>query len=175
MKLIDILESLNYRTDIVWDGINGKFNINNQQFVVSIRAATTAEQQTYIQFFGKNIKVATVDFSTRLVDGSATQDLTHASGNTAMKVFSVVAQGVAEQTKVHGYDVVLCIAKRTASPTNYENRVSAYETIVDRAARKAGMLATKLYNADNETVYAVYKFDMFDDIHKLRQHLEANS
>jgi len=170
--LIDIIESLNYETSITWNDDVGTFIIGDQKFTVTVRKATTQEQRTFVPFFETQQPiVGNVDFSVHLSNGKTTQDLTSTSGNTAMKVFSVVAQAVKEQISKHNFDVVLCVAKRISSPTKYQNRVDAYETIVDRAARKSGMLSTKIFSTNNETIYVVFKHEFADNINKVKQHL----
>lgn len=173
MKITDITESLNYQTDINWnDNDIGTFSINENNFKVEVRPATKKEQSTFTPFFTSPPSVGNVDFSLILPSGRTTQDLTGTSGSTAMKVFSVVAQAVSEQIKKHKYDIILCVAKQTSSPTNYQNRVEAYETIVERAARKAGMQPMVLLNRPTETIYVVYNFKFDDEIQKVKQHLQ---
>jgi hypothetical protein len=169
--LIDIIESLNYETSIVWNDDVGTFTVGDQKFTVTVRKATPQEQRTFVPFFETQPTVGNVDFSVFLPTGKTTQDLTSTSGNTAMKVFSVVAQAVKEQISKHNFDIVLCVAKRTSSPTKYQNRVDAYETIVDRAARKSGMVSTKIFSTNNETIYVVFKHEFTDNINKVKQHL----
>ena len=171
MKVEDIIESLNFEAPIVWKGNIGSFTVNDNNFIVTVRPASPDEEQTFIPFFPTLPKVGNVDFSAILPDGTPTQDLTGMSGGTAMKVFSVVAQGVAEQVKQHGYDILLCIAKQKASPTNYQNRVRAYETIVERAARKAGRMYMLLVSTPSETIFVVYKYPLMDNMLVVKQHL----
>lgn len=171
MKITDILESLNFTTTINWNGHVGTFVVGDNTYKVLIRPATEKEQQTFVPFFDTPPKVGNVEFAMHLPSGETTQDLTGTSGSDAMKVFSVVAQAAAEQVKINGYEILLCIAKQTASPTNFENRVSAYETIVDRAARKAGMLSIRLPSDPSSAVYVVYAVKHEENISAVNQHL----
>lgn len=171
MKLIDLLESLNYTTDITWVGDIGKFTVNDYQYYVTVRSASSAERSTYVHFFGSDIKVGNVDFALLLPNGKTTQDAVGVVGGSALKVFSVVAQGVAELIDRHQYDMVLCVAKRHASPTNFDSRSSAYEIIVDRTARRAGMIGNKIYETPSEVVFVVYKPSMIDGMDRVKQHL----
>ena len=170
MKLVDLLESLNYTTDIEWVDDLGKFTVQDHQYYVTVRPASAAERSTYVQFFGPDIKVGNVDFALLLSNGKTTQDTV---GGSAFKVFSVVAQGVAELIDKHHYDIALCVAKRHASPTNFARRSSAYEIIVDRTARKSGLIGKRIYETSSEVVFAVYKPSMIDGMHKVKQHLES--
>jgi hypothetical protein len=173
MKIEDIIESLNFTTNIAWNGDVGTFEVNNQKFVITVRPANANERQTFVPFFGNRANVGNVDFSAVTPDGTLTQDLTSTSGATAMKVFSVVAQAVAEQIAQHQYNIVVCVAKQSASPTNYTNRVVAYETIIERAARKAGMLSMTLVSNVTETVYVVYKLELHAEMQHVKQHLDT--
>jgi hypothetical protein len=71
--------------------------------------------------------------------------------------------------------VLLCIAKRQHSPTNYLSRVDAYQAITTRVAKDNGMLTTMLYKTTDETVYVVYQHNFHDSIMKVKQHLNDNS
>lgn len=173
MKIMDLLESLNFTSNIEWTEDVGRFVVDKHQYVITVRPASPIEQQTYTPFFGPDVKVGNVDFSLVLPGGEMTQDAIGIVGGSAFKVFSVVAQGVAELINKHGYDIVLCVAKQTASPSRYENRVSAYSIIVDRAARKAGRVGSKVYTTPTETVFAVYKTNMIDGMNKVKQHLQT--
>lgn len=171
MKLEDIIESLNYRATIEWSGDIGIFEINDQKFTMTVRPASAKEQQTYQPFFDIVPKVGNVDFSCILPDGQSTQNLTGLLGNTAMKVFSVVAQGVAELKQRYQYNVLLCVAKHDASPTNFDNRVQAYEVIVERAARKAGMQSMKIVDRPDEVVYAAFDHTLLTEINNIRLYM----
>jgi hypothetical protein len=173
MTLTDVIESLNYTTPIAWSGGTGTFTVGDNRYDVLVRPATTDEQETFKPFFETPPVVGNVDFSMHLPSGKTTQDLTGTAGADAMKVFSVVAQAVAEQVTIHGYDVLLCVAKQTASPTNYQNRVRAYETIVERASRKSGMRSCLLSNHSGAAIYVVYAAQYENNISAVRQHLKA--
>lgn len=173
MKIIDVIESLNYTTNIDWSDNVGSFIVGDKQYQVLVRPATADEQETFKPFFDVIPTVGNVDFAMLLPSGKTTQDLTATAGSEAMKVFSVVAQAVAEQVSAHGYDILLCVAKQTASPTNYQNRVRAYETIVERAARKAGMRSCLLSKRNGTAIYVVYSSQYHDNIKAIQQHLES--
>ena len=174
MRIEDILESLNFTSPIEWKDSIGYFNISDQEFVVQVRPANHDEEQTFVPFFDTLPKVGNVDFSAVLPDGKMTQDLTGLSGNSVMKVFSVVAQGVEEQIDKHGYEILLCVAKSTASPTNFNKRVQAYETITDRAARKSGMHQIILSSTKDTTLFVVYHPKYVDNMIQIKNHLSQH-
>lgn len=139
---------------------------------MQVRPATSKEEETFRPFFQQIPKVGNVDFWYYSGDGT-TQDTTGIAGSIAMKVFSVVAQGVREQVKKHRYDILLCVAKRKTSPTNFKNRVAAFETIVDRATRKAGMQPPMVLPSDPDSkVFVVYHPKYFDNMLKVKEHLK---
>jgi len=175
MKITDILESLNYKSKIEWknDGY-GYFVINNHNFRMQVRQASENEKQTFIPFFKEAPKVGNVDFEFQKEDGTYTQDTTGILGASSMKVFSVVAQGVAEQIKNNGYEILLCIAKRSASPTGFESRMSSYETIVERAARKSGMSSIAMPSPDGTALFIVYHPKYTENILKVKNHLQQH-
>jgi hypothetical protein len=174
--LLDLLETFDYTTTISWNDEVGTFEVDNQQFIVRVRPARRDEQQTFTPFFKDLPKVGNVDFSRILPDGMLTQDTTGLSGRSSLKVFSVIAQAVQEQIKTHGYDVLLCIAKKRASPTNFEKRVEAYQMIIDRASRKFNLFSMKLIETSKEVVFVLYTNNKFSDgLIKIQQHMRRVS
>ena len=172
MQLLDILETFNYTTNITWGGNVGKFQIDEQQFVMTVRPAPVQESQTYLPFFdNERPNVGNVDFARILSDNTTTQDLTGTAPKSSLKVFSVVAQGVSEQMEKNGFNILLCIAKQAASPTNFKKRINTYEIIVDKIARKFSMYSTKLHESTTETIFVAYTHQFAVGIEKIKQHL----
>lgn len=172
MELIDIFETFNYTTNINWKGNIGEFIVGEQTFIVEVRKADDNERKTFVPFFDKIPKVGNVTFSAILDSGEETQDLTNTSGRNSLKVFSVVAQAVSEQIEKYGFEILLCIAKKDNNPTNYENRVQAYNTIVNRIARKYMLHSRKMYETSQETVYVVFPYRYNSNIDNIVQHLD---
>lgn len=173
--IIDLVESLrSVPPNLTWDGDMARFNVNEHTFYATVRPATPREEATFTPFFNPLPKVGNVDFS--LVQGDTlTQDTVGIVNHGAFKVFGGVAHVASELAKKHGYTVLLCIAKRQHSPTNYQSRVDAYQAITTRVAKDNGMLTTMLYQTSDETVYVVYQHNFHDGIIKVKQHLNNNS
>ncbi|MCK9369692.1 hypothetical protein M0R04_07270 [Candidatus Dojkabacteria bacterium] len=173
-NLLDLLESLNYQPDVNWDGDVGHFYIKNQHFSATIRPANPIENKTFLPFFPeKSPKVGNVDFSMITSGDKTTQDTTGMMGSSAFKVFSGVAYIVSELSKKYNYDILLCVAKQKASPTNFQNRVDAYDIITDRAARKAGMMHSKMWTSPGETVFALYKPSFQSGIVRVKTYMDS--
>lgn len=164
-KIEDLVESLNFKTNITWTNNVGEFSINGIKFAMQVRAATPNEIKTFVPFFDKVPKIGNVEFSLITNDGKTTQETTGLLGNSAMKVFSVVAQGVAEEVERQGFDILLCVAKENS-------RANAYDIITDRAARKAGMLEHRLPEYHGTHIFVVFKYKYKDNILQIHEHFE---
>ncbi|MCK9369609.1 hypothetical protein M0R04_06850 [Candidatus Dojkabacteria bacterium] len=169
--LRDLFESLSYiPQDLTWDEDEGYFSVKGEQFQATVRPATSDEEHTFSYFFDPIPKVGNVDFS-MVIPGGSTQDTTGLMKSSAFKVFSSVAHVASLLTKKHGYQVLLCIAKKKHSPTNFKSRESAYEVIVDRLARNNGMTYTKLYTTPTETVFVIYHHNLRSGIAAVKRHM----
>ncbi|PPD51458.1 MAG: hypothetical protein CTY12_07845 [Methylotenera sp.] len=171
-SLISLVESLSWiPNDLNWSGDKGYFSVNEERFVATVRPATSNEESTFSYFFDPIPKVGNVDFSMIVGTNSATQDTTRLMKSSAFKVFGGVAHIVSELKKKHGYEILLCIAKRKHSPTNFESRVGAYEVIVDRAARNAGMDHVELLRTSTEVVFVIFNYNLHAGIQAVQKHL----
>lgn len=173
MKITDIFEAFDYKANIVWKNDVGYFSVVNQQFKVSVRPATTEEQQTLQPFFDhfSTLNVGNIDFSSINSDGTETQDTTGYVGSNAPKVFAGVAQVVTELQSKHQYDILLAIAKKKQSPTNFDSRVSAYVRIIDFLARRVGLSSLKLVSTPSFVVFAIFNSKLTDGMITIQQHL----
>lgn len=172
--LKELFESLSYiPQDLTWKKDKGYFSVNGEQFEATVRPAGPREEKTFAYFFNPVPKVGNVDFSMIIGGNKTTQDTTGLMRSSAFKVFSGVAHVASILTKKHGYQVLLCIAKREHSPTNFASRESAYEVIVERLARKAGMTYTKLYTTPSETAFVIYQHNLSDGIDAVEKHMNS--
>lgn len=176
MKIQDILEAFDYKADIVWNGDEASFQVEQYQYKVVIRPATEQEQQTFEPFFDnyKTLKVGNIEFSLVDHNGTYTQDSVGYVGSHAPKVFAGVSQAVTELNKRHDYDVLLAIAKKEHSPTNFKSRASAYYRIVDFLARKVGYASRKIIDNSNYVVFAVFKPKLLDNISDIVNHVNQH-
>lgn len=170
--LLDLLESLSYiPADLTWDDDKGTFTVNDNQFVASIRPATDAERQTFLPFFTSVPLVGNLEFSAVLPDKRYTQDTTDAIKTGVFKVFGGVAYVAEQLIHKHQYQIVLCIAKRTASPTKFSNRVEAYRNIIPRIVKNIGWNSVELVSTDVETVFAAHHPKYSNELKTIKQHL----
>lgn len=176
MKIQDILEAFDYKADITWIGDEALFQIEQYQYKVAVRPATEQEQQTFEPFFDnyETLNVRNIEFSLVDRDETYTQDSVGYIGSHAPKVFAGVSQAVTELNKRHNYDVLLAIAKREHSPTNFMSRVSAYYRIVDFLARKVGYASRKIIDNSNYVVFAVFKPKLLDNISDIVNHVNQH-
>lgn len=175
MQLYELVEALTTMVPIDWktDGV-GFFEVNNQQFRVQFKEATAEARQTYLPFFEREIKVANIDFERVFDDGSTTQDLTGESTKESIMILSTIANAAKQQMEHGKVQILLAVAKRRASPTNFERRVSAYDSIVNYATRKSGLSSLKIMETPDEVVFAVFIHTMWDGIEKVQQYMREH-
>jgi len=172
--LLDLVESLGYiPTDLTWEGDVGYFSINNQKYSVTVTPAPKKDELTFVPFFEVLPKVGNMGFSMITTTGT-TQDTTNTMGSSAFKVFASVACAVNELIKRHGYQIILCIAKRGVSLINFDSRVNIYETLTTRIAKNSGMLSTKLYTTEDAVVFIVFNIHLHKGIIKVQNHIHGN-
>jgi hypothetical protein len=170
-SLIDLVESLGYiPEDLKWEGDIGIFSVNGETFEATVTPSTKKDEETFKYFFNPIPKVGNVDFS-MITETGSTQDTTKKMRSSAFKVFGGVAFIVSELVKRYGYEVLLCVAKQKQSPTNYSSRVSAYESIVQTAARNVGMRSMKLFETPDSTGYVIFKHKLYTGMIAVRDHL----
>jgi hypothetical protein len=174
--IIDLVESISYiPDDLAWSGDTASFTVNGHKYSATVQPASPAAEKTYAQFFTPPPKVGNVDFSLYINDLTTTQDAVGTVNHGVFKVFGSVAHIVSELINRRGYQIILCIAKRQHSPTNYDQRVSAYNEITYRAAKNAGKAHLKMYETPNETVYAIFDHNLSDGMRRVQQHLTGVS
>jgi len=120
--IINSYESFSYVSeDLIWNGDTARFSVGAEMFGATLTPSSPEDNATYAYFFDPIPKVGNVDFWME-TDDEKTQDSTGLMKSSALKVLASVALVVAELRKRHDYDILLCAAKRTHSPTNFENR-----------------------------------------------------
>lgn len=134
LPLFDLIESFTFKGHIDWFDDVGYFSINDIKYVVSVNPASKNEEHTFAYFFNPIPKVGNVEFSA-IIDVDTTQNTINQLGTSVFKVFAVVAQAVKHLINKYDYDILLCVAKRSASPDNFESRSNAYESITNRIAK----------------------------------------
>lgn len=170
--LIDLIESLDYiPQDLTWDNDEGTFTVNGNRFVVTIRPATSNEKQSYASFFNPVPAVGNLEFSAVLAGLNRTQDTTNNTKSGVFKVFGGVAYAAEQLIDKHQYKIVLCVAKRKASPTNFPSRVEAYRNIIPRIAKNIGWFSMELLSTNNETIFVMCHPSCKEGIQAVRTHL----
>lgn len=175
MKIEEIFEVIDYEhKDIQWDGDVAYFTINDQKYVATVRAATKNELDTLKPFFGEShtLNAGNIDFSAILPDGSETQDLTKTAGFSAGKVIATVVQIAVTLKNRHNFDILLAIAKKQHSPSNYETRVHVYARVCEKMAKRLGLTDQEITNNANYTVFAVFSRKLLDGMNKVKQHMD---
>jgi hypothetical protein len=171
--LINLIESYDYKPeDLTWDGDEGSFTINGERFIATVTPAKEEDEITYSYFFNPVPKVGNVDFSMVVDDETNTQDTTGVMKSSAFKVFASVARIVTELRGRHRYEILLCAAKREHSPTNFENRVRAYEVIVGRIAKNSHLSTMKLMASTNTVIYAAFNHHLYHGMLEVKEHLQ---
>lgn len=171
----DLAESFNYvPQDVTWDGDVAIFAVNDHRYQATVVPATKAANATYSHFFNPIPKVGNVEF-TLLTDNNATQDTVGTVKHGVFKVFSSVAYVATQLMERHQYQVLLCIAKRSSSPTEYQRRVEAYEEITRRIAKRLNKADMIVHDTPNETVYAIYNHDLHNGMKAIRDYLNGTS
>jgi hypothetical protein len=184
MKLTDILyevdtlenlvESFTYvPKDLEWSGDVGRFSVNGERFGATVIPADPDAERTYSLFFNPVPKVGDVDFWMEL-DRGKTQDATGLMRASAFKVFASVIAVIGELMERRGYDVLLCAAKRQNSPTHFESRVRAYETIVLRVSQRFKLNHIKVVESPDSVVWAVFDSDLYDGMVKVADHIKSH-
>jgi len=175
MRLEDLFEMFTYEhKDITWDGDVASFELKGQKYTATVRSATTRELDTLIPFFGLDhgLKVGNIDFSATLPDGSTTQDLTGTIGSSVGKVIATVAQIGTQLKNKHKYDILLAIAKKQHSPTNYETRVHVYMRACEKIAKNVGLVDRELVSNQDFTVFAIFPYKLIDGMEKVKKHMD---
>jgi hypothetical protein len=170
--LIELLETLNYNPlDLVWNNDEGTFSVNDHKFVVNIRPATSTENQSYSSFLNPVPLIGNLEFSAILDDYSKTQDTTNKAKSGVFKVFGGVAYVAEQLIKKYNYKIVLCIAKKKASPTNFSGRTEAYRNIIPRISKNIDWSSMELISNENETIFVIYHPSYSDGIQKIKNYL----
>jgi hypothetical protein len=171
--LINLVESFNFiPDDLEWDEDAASFSINGERFIATVTPANDEENATYAYFFDPVPKVGNVDFAMITRSGERTQDTTGLMRASAFKVFAAVVHVVKIIRERRGYQVLLCVAKRKESPTNFQSRVSAYEVIVGRLSRGFHLVGWRLFETASEVVFAIFDPELRDGMNRVKAHLQ---
>lgn len=170
--LTNLIESFNYiPSDLIWNGDIGYFSVNGEKFGATIIPSDEKANMTYSYFFNPVPKIGNIDFWMETED-EHTQDTTGLMKLSAFKVLSSVAEVIKELKTRHRYQILLCAAKRTNSPTSFPSRVSAYDTIVNRLRHKLKLNAIKLIDTPDNVIWVVFDNELYDGIVKVKEHME---
>jgi hypothetical protein len=169
--IIELVESYDYiPPDLKWKEDTGYFSLGGKDFMVTLTPSNPTAEDTFKYFFNPVPRVGNIDFSMLLDSGETTQDTTNEMKSQVFKVLGGVAYIASELCKKHNYQVMLCVAKKSSSPTNYQSRVNMYDGFAERIAKKNGMLSIKLFTSPESTGYAVFQPKLHDGMLAVRDH-----
>ena len=170
MYIKELFETLSYvPDDIVWEGDEATFTIYDREYVVTVKPVGETELGSLAKFFTTIPKIGNVEFLAMKENGVYTQDTTFETREGVFKVFSSVAYIVSQLVKKYDYQIITCTAKRNVSPTNFQDRVNAYASIIQRAAKLNNMLSLKLLELPNDVMFVAYNPKYSTELHNIQK------
>lgn len=179
-NIVQTILEYDFKVPVEWkDGPSGwiaLIDLEDNEYILEVKeiGPNTRSDLGLFSLEFKDKRIYNFEFNTRIQGGRQTQDTLsqrkHLAGSR--KIFYVMANAIIELMNTKPIDIVLLVAKKERSSTNFASRAALYANIGSHLMH-LGVASINLIHTNDLSVTASFKTPI-KDMFRLRDHLDKH-